>query len=116
MAKTAILSLCVQVSGDGLKTETYVPPQSPASNGSAPGGVPQPYALEPGANTIDVPTGAVFALVVPPQTSTNAKLAKVVSGDTGFPFTAGFALLPVSSLASFVLTSTAAESVDIAWC
>jgi hypothetical protein len=115
MAKQSVLSLCVQVTGDGVKTETYTPPQSPIINNAAPGGVPVSVALSSGNNTVNVPTGAAYALVVPPMTSTNVKVVKGVNGDTGFTFSNGFVLVPVATVSTFVLNSTAEEAVDISF-
>lgn len=115
MAKTSTLTVSATVTGDGLAGDTYAPPQGPLVNAAAPQGIPSVVALGAGANTLAVPAGAQYALLVPPPASANAKQAKTISGDTGVTFTSGIVLLPVGGLSSIYCTATAGESLSVAW-
>src|ERR1700722_15334153 len=115
MSVSGQLTLAATVSGAGV-TESYVPPQSPVTNPSSIGAGPTPIALAASTeNAVAVPAGALYALIVPPTTSANAKTLKGTSGDTGFAFTADLALISVRSVSSFVIESTSAETVGILW-
>lgn len=115
MSKTSTLTITASVVGDGLAGDSYSPPQGPLVNASAPQGIPSVLTLASGANTIPVPTGSQYALLVPPAASTNSKQAKTISGDTGVTFTLGVVLLPVGGLSNIYCTATSIESLSIAW-
>jgi hypothetical protein len=115
MAKTSTLTVTASVTGDGLAGDSYAPPQGPFVNTSAPQGIPSVVQLGGGSNSLAVPAGAQYALLVPPAASTNAKLAKTISGDTGVSFTSSIVLLPVAGLSTIYCTATAGEALSIAW-
>ncbi len=116
MAKTSACSIGVTVTGDGI-TLTYAPPQSPVENTAAPQGGPVLLALSSGFNTVSVPTGAIGCLLVPATGSAITKTLKGLTGDTGVPIrTDGPTLLWLpNSTASFGLTTSGTENVQIFW-
>lgn len=65
--------------------------------------------LANGANTITVPTGSTMCVFVPPSTNTQTLTLKGISGDTGIAMAVNKpALIPLSSVASFVITTNGA--------
>ena len=116
MSKTSTFSCAIGVSGDGLVSNCFIPPQSPFTNANAPGAVPAPVvSLSSGENAIAVPSGAAYVAISPSLLSTNTKTAKGATGDTGFNFTNQMLVLPVAGLSSFYINSTAAETITLAW-
>lgn len=82
MAKTSTVTAQITVQGDGVGF-IYTPPTMPVANPSSPGSIAL-EALTTGDNTIAVPPGASYMMVVPPVGSVVAKKLKGVGGDTGF--------------------------------
>ncbi len=77
----------------------------------------QTLALANGANTVTVPTGAKFVLLI--LNSVLSLTIKGISGDTGIPLTPSSAplgipgLFPLNAATSFVITNgTTAQSID----
>jgi len=114
MAKISTLSMSGSVQGDTV-TESFG--AFTITNAAAPGAVPQNVALASGANTLTVPAGAVWFMLVPPALSIVTKTLKGVTGDTGvvmapaLPFAFGFN----PGTVSFVITASGAETVQVFW-
>lgn len=116
MAKKSVITLSVQVTGDGVNT-TYTPVGMPLINVAAPAGGPIAVALTLGDNTLTVPAGAVAVLLVPPTNSVVVKTLKGVGGDTGViiaPAAPTMLGLP-SGATSILLNASAGETISVEW-
>jgi hypothetical protein len=114
MAKTSQIAVTLSGSGDGIQAFTIAAPT--ISNSASPL-VHDQHSLTTGANTLTVPTGATYLVVVPPAASTVAKTLKGVSGDTGIALTPGaWCALPIASgVSSIVINAASGEVVDLYW-
>jgi hypothetical protein len=117
MAKTSVLSMAVQIVGDGVNETYNIVAVNPVVNPAAPGGGPLLYALITGANTIPVPPGSISMVIAPPPASVVALTLKGLTGDTGFPLAPNLpAMLPLPTGTLTVLIDAAApENVSILW-
>ena len=86
--------------------------QAISVNANAP--PPQSYTLNPGINTLVVPSGFTINVVqLIPLGSGNVKTLKGVSGDTGFTgWTNNCITIPVAAGGTFVVVSTGSETLD----
>lgn len=111
MAKTSVVSMSLNATGDGINM-SFAPAQ--VSNQGSPA-LHEPVALSSGANTIQVPAGTQYVFIVPPTNSTIAKTLKGVTGDTGILLgnanPSMFAL--ASGQTSFVLNAAGSETIEI---
>jgi hypothetical protein len=115
MAKTAIPTSAVVVTGDGLTLNQAV---SGSTNVAAP--PPGTVTLSNGFTAITVPSGFTIngVMIVPPSGSTVTKTLKGITGDTGVgpsTWTSGVAMLPVSSSSVFGIAANAAEVCQLVW-
>jgi hypothetical protein len=105
------------ISGGSAPALYTIPTALPTNITAAP---PTYFALVAGANTIPCPSiasgYAVNGVQITPVNggSTNAKLLKGISGDTGVPFTT-IAVCGATAGGSFVINSTGAESIQLVW-
>jgi hypothetical protein len=115
MSKTLVSSQSVTLSGDGwggapLFSETVTDTAAL---------VPSSVTLAAGNNTIAVPASALGVVLVPPPSSTNAKVLKGANADTGIALAPGLSTRVMFSaagaVASFVLNSAAIETLGIIW-
>jgi hypothetical protein len=114
MAKASTVNIIVGVSGDGVTSSTA---PTAIANASCPSGGETPVSLSSGNNTVTLPTNAIGALIVPPSTSTVAKIIKGVNGDTGIGI---HAINPtflsfVSTQTTFVINAASAEVILVHW-
>ena len=109
--------MSVQVSGDGVSEIYNIMAANPVYNTAAPGGGPILTALIAGNNTIVVPPGSIAMMLIPPSTSTNAKVLKGISGDTGFALAPNLpALLPLpTGTTSVIVNAVLGENVNLLW-
>jgi hypothetical protein len=116
MAKTSCITENVTIQGDGVSFNWSL--CGPFVNPNAPEGGTVSQVLAPGSNAIAVPAGAVWLAVISPVASTNAKILKGASGDTGFAFGVSPApppVVPVGGVATVYITSTVAETIALLW-
>lgn len=113
MAKTAVPTTQVVVSGDAMGSSSFG--QTNAANTNCP--PPTFAALSAGNNTVTVPSGFTVnqATIFPPPASTNTKVYKGVSGDTGFTGTFQAVQVPVAAGGTFVINSVGSETVQIVY-
>lgn len=114
MAKTATLSTTVTVTGDAMVAGTFTPTNIAANINAPP---PTLQQLSAGNNTVTVPTGFTVngCMVIPPSGSSNSKTYRGIAGDTGFTGTSQQVLVPLTSMANFVINSTGSETVQLVW-
>jgi hypothetical protein len=91
--------------------------ESAVMSGNSNAAPPLQAVLQPGNNTIVLPssTYTINALFMrPPSTSTNAKTVKAATGDSNTgAWTSQFAVVPVAGLSTIVVYSTSTEAIDI---
>jgi hypothetical protein len=113
MAKTAIPTSAVVVTGDGLTLNQAV---SGSTNVAA--APPGTVTLANGFTAITVPSGFTIngVMIVPPSGSVVTKTLKGVTGDTGIVLqTSAPSMIPVQSSSSIGITANAAEVCQLVW-
>ncbi len=113
MAITSTVNLALSVSGAGI-SEQYVPPGFPFINATAPAGGVIATVLAAGDNTLTIPVGSVYLLIVPPASSTNGKK---LQSTTGFPINAANPSLVglAAAATTVVINSVGIETVTLLW-
>jgi hypothetical protein len=112
MAKTALVYLNIQITGDEINPQNIVPEF--VSNTASPAEA-LIVGLTNGATTFTPPSTARFALLVPISTATIAKTLKGVTGDTGYALSTNQpTLLALTTTPStFVITCTSTENINV---
>lgn len=113
MSMTSTLSAAAGLSGDGT-SGTFTPRSSPIVNPNSPGPVPEKVVLAPGDNVFAVPPGAMWLIVDPPTSSSNAKTIRW-AGATGQPIApAVFGVYPIlAGTVNVTINSVAAETIQL---
>lgn len=116
MSKTAtVAGTSVTVTGDGVGM-VYTIPGLPSVNTLAPDPI-QDIAMTSGANTVTVPSGAQYVVIVPPSGSVITMTLKGDAGDTGVHLATNRPSLMAlaSNAATFVLTLSSGQNVQLCW-
>ena len=115
MAKTAVLTMSVQITGDGVNETYNLMAATPFINQNAPGGGPVATSLALGDNPITVPPNSLMMFIQPLATSTITLKLKGIGGDTGFSLGPGqVAMVPlVAGVTSVLVNASAAVVVSI---
>lgn len=114
MAKTSNVIQSFNVSGDGIVATSGW--SNTTTNGSSPDGGLHQLALALGDNTISVPAGTNFILIIPPSGSTIVKKLKGVAGDTGWVLAKTLpTTISVTVGSTYIINAAAAETVYVAF-
>lgn len=116
MSKTAtVAGTSVTVTGDGVGL-VYTIPGLPSVNTLAPDPI-QNVAMTTGANTVTVPAGAQYVVIVPPVGSVVSMKLKGDTADIGVTLATNRPSIMSlsSSTSSFVLTLGSGQTVQLCW-
>jgi hypothetical protein len=112
MAKTAVLTMSVQISGDGVNETYNLMAATPFVNSNAPGGGPVLTARD---NPLTVPPNTLMMFIQPLATSTVVLKLKGIAGDMGFTLGVGqVAMVPLPpGTTQVLLNASLAVNVSI---
>lgn len=114
MAKTSTATTSVTIVGDGMNYAFQ--PQAAISNPASPGYVNPDLVLSAGFNSVALPPGTTWWMLVFAATSTNPKTLKGLTGDTGIAIAPNQPLGPFpvpSSVTAIGITATAQETATL---